>query len=494
PVRPGLATRVYQPLSTADITRIVDAAYEVLWRTGVQVGAGPIRDVFLRAGCKLDGDRVLIPARIVDDCRAVARKRVLLAGLDPKHDLDLAGSKVYLGTGGSAVNVLGLDGVLRDSVLQDNYDIGRLCDTLDNIHFYMRPVVSRDLATKDIGINSYYACQAGTGKHVMANEYTPERVGDIRALGDMLAGGHDAFEARPVFSCSNCFTVSPLRFAMETVEILDECIAHGIPAAMSSAPQAGATSPAALAGTLVQIVAEQLSGLVYVNLKRPGHPILLGFVPSQADLRTGAFSGGSAEFALMNAASAQIAQYLEMPIYNSAGISDSKIPDAQAGYEKGLSVAAVALAGANYVHHSAGFLESLMTVAFEQYVIDNDINGAVMRMVRGIEVTDDSLSLDVIDAACRGEGHFLAQPQTLRLMNSEYFYPPTADRSGRNDWQARGAMDQRARARARARDVLCNHYPTIIPPEIDRDIRARFDIHLPTEAMQPGAFEKRVSK
>src|SRR3546814_17116652 len=103
----------------------------------------------------------------------------------------------------------------------------------------------------------------------------------------------------------------------------------------------------------------------------------MGCVPAQADLRSGAFVGGSAEFSLLNAACAQIAQHLEVPLYNSSGISDSKLPDAQAGAEKGITGLAAALAGSNYIHHSAGFLESLLTVAYEQYVIDNDVNGSI---------------------------------------------------------------------------------------------------------------------
>jgi trimethylamine--corrinoid protein Co-methyltransferase len=473
------------------VQQIVDAAYEILWRTGIQVDHGPIRAVFEAAGCPADAKsgRILIPAALIDQMRKTALKTVLLAGRDPRHDLIIGGNRVYLGTGGSAVTILDLEGRIRETSLRDNYDIARLCDGLDNIHFFMRPVVPRDLETADIGVNSFYACLAGTTKHVMANEYLADQVWKIRKLGDLIAGGVDAFDARPILSFALSFTVSPLRFAMESVEILDQVIEHRLPVALSSAPQAGATSPAALAGTLAQIVAEQLSGMVYVNLKRPGHPTLIGCVPSQADLRTGAFTGGSAEFALMNAAIAQIAQHLEFPLYNSAGISDSKVPDAQAGYEKGLTTAVVALAGANYVHHSAGLLESLMTVAFEQYVIDNDINGAVMRLVRGIEVTPETLSVDVIDAVCRGEGHFLAQPQTLALMNSEYFYPPVADRSGRGDWTDRGSLDQRDRARRVARDVLSSHYPRTIPADVDREIRETFNILLPEVAMRPDVFD-----
>jgi trimethylamine--corrinoid protein Co-methyltransferase len=306
-------------------------------------------------------------------------------------------------------------------------------------------------------------------------------------MAEMIAGGAAALDRRPIISFSACWTVSPLRYAEETVTILDRLIAHRLPVVISSAPQSGATSPAALAGTLVQITAEQLSGVVYVNLLNSGHPLIMGCVPAQADLRTGAFTGGSGEFALLNAACAQIAQHLQLPLYNSSGISDSKVPDAQAGAEKGVTGLAAALAGANYIHHSAGFLESLLTVAYEQYVIDNDINGVVMRMLRGIEVSDETLSLDVIDEVCKGPGHFLGHPQTLKLMNSEYLYPRLMDRDTRDDWEGKGAKDIRQAAREAAARILTEHWPEVIPADLDAELRRRFNILLPLKEMRPAA-------
>src|SRR3546814_13153273 len=122
-----------------------------------------------------------------------------------------------------------------------------------------------------------------------------------------------------------------LRYATETVEILDRIVAQRLPVVISSAPQAGATAPAALAGTLVQITAEQLSGFVYVNLLNPGHPLIMGCVPAPADLRSRAFVGGSAEFALLNDACAQIAQPTAAPLYHAPAIPDPTLPDAPAG-------------------------------------------------------------------------------------------------------------------------------------------------------------------
>jgi trimethylamine--corrinoid protein Co-methyltransferase len=149
----------------------------------------------------------------------------------------------------------------------------------------MRPVVSRDIPPEDLDINQYYACLAATPKHVMANSYRPENVSRLRQMGEILAGGADAFDRRPVLSFVACWTVSPLRYATETVEVVDAVVAQGMPLVLSSAPQAGATAPVTLAGTLVQIWAEQLSGIAYVNLLRPGHPLIVGCVPASSSPR-----------------------------------------------------------------------------------------------------------------------------------------------------------------------------------------------------------------
>jgi trimethylamine--corrinoid protein Co-methyltransferase len=180
--------------------------------------------------------------------------------------------------------------------------------------------------------------------------------------------------------------------------------------------------------------------------------------------------------------------FYDLPIYNSCGITESKLPDIQAGYEKGLTTAVTALAGANYNHHAAGMLESLLAVAYEQYVIDDDICGQVMRVVRGIEVTEESLSLDVIHEVCNGDGHYLGHEQTLALMQTESHYPHTADRRSRGDWESNGGLDMREAARRHARRVLESHFPPLLSAELDAQIRAEFNILLPPKIMQPGGY------
>lgn len=508
-VAPGLPGGQYKPLTQRDIERIHDASLTVLERTGIEVMPSECRELFRAAGARVDdsANRVFLSRQMVEKALTLPPKEVRLCGRDPKHDILLGSTRVYMGTGGAAVKVLDLEsGQARESTLQDVADFGRLADALDNIHFYLRACVARDIPVDQLDINTYYAAAVNTTKHVTVNAFSVQAVRDIVEMAGMILSGvawsrslvvdatdhtttrphdhattrlGDHVQQRPIVSFTNCWTVSPLRYAPETVEVLTEIVRQGIPVFTSSAPQAGATSPAALAGTLVQINAEELSGVVYTQLIRPGAPIVLGYVPSVADLRTGSFSGGAAEFALMNAAAAQLGQFYGLPVYNSSHLTDAKIPDIQAGYEKGITGTMAALAGSNYIHHAAGFLESLLTVAYEQYVIDDDINGSILRALRGIEVTDETLSVEVIDAVCKGEGHFLGSAQSLALMNSEYYYPHTADRRSRAAWEEAGALDMREAARRKARQILATHQPTAIPPAVDAAIRQRWPILLP---------------
>jgi len=269
--------------------------------------------------------------------------------------------------------------------------------------------------------------------------------------------------------------ISPLHFADETTRVLLEAAAHRIPVALSSAPMAGSTSPVTLAGTLVQVHAEQLSGISLTQFAHPGAPVLYGAIPSMADMKSMTYLGGGVEFGLMNAAVSQMARHVGVPNYNSAGLTDSKIPDIQSGYEKAFSLCLCALAGSNFIHHAAGMLESMKAVAYEQYVIDNEIIGMALRLLKGIRIDEETLGLDAIREAGPG-GNYLSSPHTVKFMRQEYFRPAVADRRNREAWEAAGALDGRQRARSQVKRILETHRPAAIDPAIDGEIRKRFTI------------------
>jgi trimethylamine--corrinoid protein Co-methyltransferase len=300
----------------------------------------------------------------------------------------------------------------------------------------------------------------------------------------MIAGGEEKFRARPFVSNSNCFVVPPMKFAEDACGVLEACVEGGIPVLLLSAGQAGATAPAAIAGAIVQAVAEVLVGLVYVNALKPGHPAIFGTWPFVSDLRTGAMSGGSGEQALLTAACAQMAQFYDLPGGSAAGMADSKLPDIQSGYEKGITNVMAGLSGLNLIYESAGMHASLLGFCLESLIADNDMLGQCLRCVRGIEVSDEALSLDTIADVClNGPGHYLGHGQTLRLMQKEYFYPAVADRYSPKEWAEKGKPDLLGKAAEEKKRILSSYFPRHVPRALDEALRQRFqNIYLPRPA------------
>ena len=471
----GLVGGQYKPLTEEEVERIHAASLEVLSRTGVQVDEPDALVLFKKAGADVVENRVRLPRSLVEDAIDKAPSRVVLAGRDPKHDLFLEDARVHIGTGGAALQVLDLDtGEIRKAVLSDVGDMARIVDALDNIHFYLIPIYPTDLPEDKVEISKYYASLANTTKHVQAGAYTLQGIRDVVAMCEQIAGSPEALRARPLASFITSWMVSPLKFATDVTTLLIEVCRQGMPIVLSAAPMAGSTSPVTLAGTLVQLNAEQLSGLTLTQLVNPGTPVLMGPIPATADLRSGKYLGGSVELGISNAAITQLAHFYEVPIYNSAGMTDSKLPDIQAGIEKAQSAIQVALAGANFIHHAAGMLEDMSTIAYEQFVIDNEMLGMAMRAVRGIDVDDDTLALDAIDRVGPG-GHYLADPHTLRYMRTEHYYPSNViNRQGRDQWEMDGGRDAWSQAKEDARTILATHEAEPIDSEVDAWIKEQF--------------------
>jgi trimethylamine--corrinoid protein Co-methyltransferase len=213
--------------------------------------------------------------------------------------------------------------------------------------------------------------------------------------------------------------------------------------------------------------------------------------PFISDLRTGSFSGGSGEEALVTAATAQLCNHFGFTTSVGAGMTDAKTMDVQAGYEKAITIATAALSGANLVAAYLvaaypGIVGSLVAQSFEGMLIDNDLIGNVQRVLRGVEVTDETLSYDVIKETVYGQGHFLGSKQTLDLMNSEYLYPEVADRRTPGEWGEMGRKTLYEQAHERVGEMLADYYPTYIEPDADKRIRERFPIKLDPEDMRPG--------
>lgn len=480
PVRPGLPGGQYKPLSDADVARIHASALDALEQIGISQAPPSGIEIMTKAGAILGDDgRLRFPRALVEDMLAKAARNITLYGRDPKYDLHLTGSNVHFGTAGAAVHVVDVEtNTYRESTAQDLHDAARITHALDNVHFFQRAMVARDVADNlELDLNTIYASCAGTTKHIGTSFCGPDTVGPGVELLHRIAGGETKWRDRPFMSNSNCFVVPPMKFAEESCEAMEACIRAGMPVLLLSAGQAGATAPAPIALAIVQAVAECLAGVVYVNALAPGHPAVFGTWPFVSDLRTGAMSGGSAEQALLTAGCAQMHRFYDLPGGAAAGISDAKLPDMQAGWETGMTNALAGLAGLNMVYEAAGMHASLLGFCMESLILGDDIIGQVLRMVRGIDVTEDSTSIDAMKAVCLGgPGHYLGSDQTLELMQTEYIYPTLGNRMSPKEWNEADRPILIDQAIARKNDIL-GKAQTHFDPDFDAAIRADYNIH-----------------
>jgi trimethylamine--corrinoid protein Co-methyltransferase len=293
---------------------------------------------------------------------------------------------------------------------------------------------------------------------------------------DIAAGGPGEFAKRPFLKAHISPIISPMRFGEDAVDVVYECIKHNIPMSCITAAQAGATAPATLAGFLAQSLAETLASLVMVHAIKPGFPMIFSNWPLVIDLRTGAFSGGSGETAVLNAASAQLSNWLGLPSGVACSMTDAKAIDAQYGMEKGLTSLAAALAGGNLIYESSGMTASLLGVSFEAFVLDDEMHSHTYRTLRGIEVSRDNLGYEAIIEAVTGEGHFLGGQHTFAAMERDYFYPTLADREQPITWAEKGSLDAWSVARSRVKQILEKHQPSYLSAEQDAAIKEKFKI------------------
>jgi len=489
-VQPGLQGGAYKPLSDHDIQRIYKTALDILENIGI---ADPIPEILhyaLPGGCVLgDDNRLRFPRTLVEDLIDLSAKEYIVYASDPSFDLEVSGQNVFFSTSGESVSILEYETqAFRPTTLVDLYDAARLADTLEHIHSFGQPFIAAEYSSELYvhDINIAYAELAGTRKSFSLGIAEVDHIDPIIALFDTYLGNEGDFLKRPFCTIGGCPIVSPLRFGKDNAQVMIKLVELGLVCDIAVAPQAGATSPAALAGTLAQCFAETLSCMAIANLVRPGATINFGMWPFISDLRTGAFSGGSGEEALVMAATAQLCNHFGFISSAACGMTDSKTMDAQAGYEKAITTTALALAGGNLAAAYPGIVGSLIGQSFEGMVIDNDMLGNVQRLLRGIEVTDETLSYDVIRDTVFGTGHYLNQPQTLELMQTEFLYPEVADRRTPGEWEAGGREDMYELANRRVKNVLSNHYPEYIDAAADKRIRDNFPIRLNREDMCPG--------
>ena len=457
------------------------AIYATALRLLAELGMGEVPqrlwDDLIKAGAvDLGAGRIGLPQELVEGCIAASAKQFTLHGRDPARSIEVGGDRVFFGTGGAAVNTLDLhSGLYRPSTLRDLHDFTRLQDRLENVAWFTRCCIATDVPDPfDLDVNTAYALLRHTTKPVATAFTLAEHVAPIVKMLDIASAG--TFADRPFLKAHISPVISPMRFGEDAVEVVYECVAYNIPMSCITAAQAGATAPATLAGFLAQSLAETLASLVMVNVISPGFPMVFSNWPLVIDLRSGAFAGGGGETVLLNAASAQLSNWLGLPSGVAASMTDAKAIDAQYGVEKGMTSLAAALAGGNLIYESSGMMAALLGASFEAFILDDEMHSATYRTLRGVEVSADNLGFEATCDAILGDGHFLGADQTYAAMERDYHYPDLADREQLRTWEEAGRLDAWARATARAKDILAEDTRPYLTEAQDQAIRAEFNI------------------
>ena len=467
--QPGLPSSLYRPLTDADEKTMAEAALRVLEESGMAVYSKTARDAFNKAGADVDESTCLVklPRSLVEDAVASNPSSITLHSRDGNCDAALEKNRVHYGTGGTAIYVLDPDtGERRPSTVQDVILNARMVEALENIHVFTINVFPNEIEnTNHIDVNRFYHALNNTHKHVMGGIYSMEGCQKAVDMCEMIAGGADALREKP-FASFITLIISPFKVDEDYGEMTCYLAEKGLPVVVPTEPICGTTSPITLAGNVLTHTAETLAGIALVQCVNKGAPGICGSVGSITNLNTMDHVGGAIERGMINAAVSQMSQYFDIPLYSTAGTTDAKEVDVQAAYESALSSMLVAMSGANYIHDIAGLMEEDLTVSYDKLVVDNEILGMCQRVLRGIEVNDDTLATDMLIEKGPAQD-YLAEPHTVEHMRGEFFVPKLANRDKRE------MMMPGTDALSRAKQFVADLRATDPAPLLDESVRGK---------------------
>jgi trimethylamine---corrinoid protein Co-methyltransferase len=456
----------FRKLSDDQIERLHHASLEILARTGVRLYEPEALELLKARGVAVeDGNRVRIPSGLVEWALSVAPKRTVLCDRRGRRVMPLERHNVFYGPGSDCPNVIDVrTGERRPGVLQDIVEASTVCDALPHIDFLMSFCIASDLPQETADRRQMRAMLMHSVKPILFVTTEFEGCVDVIRMAEAVAGGAEALRRNPICACYINVT-SPLRHNQEALRKLLFLADKGLPTTYTPVVLRGATGPVTAAGAIALANAGELAGLVIAQLKREGAPIILtGGVNDMMDMRTtvDAYADPNNRVMLV-----ELAHRYGLPIFGLAGCSDSKIPDEQAAAEAAFSIILETLAGAQMTH-DVGYLEGGMCNAIEQIVICDELIAYTKQFMRGLEINEETLALDLIDEI-GPDGDFISAQHTLQHFREDW-YPQLFDRRNYEDWFADGGRTLRERAREKALDILENHRPEPLPADVQQEI------------------------
>ena len=456
-------------LSKSLLEQIVSEAFDVLEKTGVLVENDDALELLQQAGCKADGPTVYFKQSVVEAALKSAPGVIQIFDRYGNLAMDLQGDNIHFDPGSAALTILDPEtGEEHDPMTRDLIRFSRLTDALPNLAAQSTGLISADVpkAMQD-RYRLFIALQNST-KPVVTGTFAVESFEIMKNMLVAVRGSEAALREKPL-AIFDCCPSPPLKWSNLTCQNLIDAARAGIPAELVSMPLTGATSPITLAGALVQLTAENLSGITIHQLAKSGSPIVFGGSPAGFDMRKGTTPMGAVETMMIDASYAQIAKHLGLPAHAYMGLSDAKLGDAQGGLESGMGAIMAALSGVNVIS-GPGMLNFESCQSLEKLIIDHEICGMAHRLVRGVEPRSDKLSADLYGDIYDGE-HFMGSEDTVRWFREELYAPgDVIDRETYDVWASQGKKDAWARAKAEVQRILGTHEPDPLAEDIKANL------------------------
>jgi trimethylamine--corrinoid protein Co-methyltransferase len=478
-------------LSPDQVQRIHEASLEILEQVGLLVRNEKARTRLAHHGCPVNPDSLIVkfPRAVVEEFLKAVPPKFKFYARDPNYDRTLPDDGPLMATASSAPNIVDpVTGQERRACSDDIARAAHLVMELPGIDVFSVSTLADDAPENQFSLSRFYPALKNCSKPVRTSVIDPREGEQILKLGALIAGSEAAYLERPFITFGHCAIVPPLTMDFDSTEMLMWYAERGLPHYGTVVPNAGLTSPLTLLGTLAQGNAEVLAQTTLTQMSRPGTPMVYQTLPTVGDMRTGAYSPGAIETGMLLMGFAQMATFYNVPCGGYVGLTNSKISDAQAGYEKGMSSVAALCGGLDYFV-IGGLMDALMSLDFGQLVIDNEIALMLKRIARGYESGEESLALDLIAETGPG-GMFIDKEHTLARMKKTAFLPDVADRNPRRAWEEKGGLTSHDRAMQRVRDILTRDNPAVFSPEVDARIRAKFAGLVAGEATLPEGWER----
>jgi trimethylamine---corrinoid protein Co-methyltransferase len=461
-------------LTAEQVQRVHDASLWVLESVGILAHNPKAREVFARHGCFV-GDEGLVkfPPALVESYMKVCPSSFTFHGRDPQFDRTIPDDGPAVVTGSSAPNVIDpVTGVERRATSGDIAAIACLVNELRGYDIFSISTLADDAPAGQFSLSRFYPALKNCLKPVRSNTPNMDDLRQVLMLGELIAGGAEAYRERPIINHHYCPMVSPLTMDVDSTDAVLYLTERGLPVYTTVVPNAGLTSPMTLLGTLVVGNAEFLAISVFQQMVREATPVIYASLPTVADMRTGAYAPGAIETGILCMAQAQLGHLYNVPSGGYIGLTNSHCNDAQSGYETGMNTLGSILAGATLLN-TGGLLSSLMAFDFAKAVIDDEIALMNKRVVRGMDFSEDNLALDVIAQVGPG-GDFMKSKHTKSLMKTTAVLPAVANREMRAHWEQNGRPQAHDRALERAKSILARPNPAVWVSELDDRIRAEF--------------------